>query len=317
MATEDYVSVAADDWYQRRREDAEGKFFREVANQGPRRGEGGSTRQGIYCFTADGKLLAYKNAGQLPDVMRDTLRQGLREWNKLPAERRKPGAIKVDSLDKTDPRYTRTPPAGGLIVNVYTRILDREDGKYCKGTCKTLGGDRAARDHLWLTESEWKSLVPADPKKGDKAALPAKIAERILRFHLTDNTRGEPPMWRQEDIRKHDLSLIVDEVTDSRIVLRFEGSALLASNADVAKADRGFDVRILGHVGFDRTKKAIDRFDAVAVGEHWGEGTFTRGARPGRQPLGIAFELASGKSAADLVPPQAGREIDNYFGRGR
>src|SRR5262249_14931810 len=122
MATEDYVPVAADDWYQRRRDDAEGRFFRRVADQGPRKGEGGSTRQGIYCFTADGRLLAYKNAGQAPDVMRDVLKQGLREWQKLPADRRKAGAVKVDDPDKTDPIYSRTPPPGGLIVTVYTRI---------------------------------------------------------------------------------------------------------------------------------------------------------------------------------------------------
>src|SRR5205823_3369628 len=82
--------VAGDDWYQRRRQDAEGAFFRKVADQGPRKGAGGSTRQGIYCLTPDGTLLAYKNAGQAPDVMREVLRRGLAEWKKLPATRRKP-----------------------------------------------------------------------------------------------------------------------------------------------------------------------------------------------------------------------------------
>ena len=56
MAQEQFVPVTADDWYQRRRQDAEGKFFRQVADQGPRKGQGGSTRQGIYVLTADGEL---------------------------------------------------------------------------------------------------------------------------------------------------------------------------------------------------------------------------------------------------------------------
>jgi hypothetical protein len=124
-------------------------------------------------------------------------------------------------------------------------------------------------------------------------------------------------MWRKEDIRSHGLTLIVDELTEAKIGLRLEGSALLATNADTAKADRGFEVRLIGQISYDRAKKAIDRFDVVAVGDHWGEGTFTRGARPGRHPLGIAFELSTGKSAADLVPPQAAREIENYLGRSR
>ena len=44
MATEEYVAVTGDDWYERRRDDTQGKFFRSVADQGPRKGEGGSTR---------------------------------------------------------------------------------------------------------------------------------------------------------------------------------------------------------------------------------------------------------------------------------
>src|SRR5436309_14380512 len=99
MGTTDYVAVAGDDWYERRRQDAEGEFFRKVADEGPRKGEGGSTRQGIYCLTADGKLLAYRNA-QNPDVMREVLRRGLAEWRKLPETTRKPGAPAVNDPDR-------------------------------------------------------------------------------------------------------------------------------------------------------------------------------------------------------------------------
>src|SRR5262245_65881161 len=102
MAREQFVAVSADDWYQRRRQDAEGEYFRKVADQGPRKGAGGSTRQGIYAFTADGKLLAYKNAGQNPDVMREMLQQSLVAFKRLPAEQRKPGAVQVPDLEKVD-----------------------------------------------------------------------------------------------------------------------------------------------------------------------------------------------------------------------
>src|SRR5437867_11155615 len=116
MATEDYVPVTGDDWYQRRRDDAEGRFFRTVSDQagrGSRDASGGSTRQGIYCFSAIGKLLAYKTAGQAPDVMRDVLRHGLAAWRRLPEAERRPGTIKIEDVQKLDGRYTRTPPAGG------------------------------------------------------------------------------------------------------------------------------------------------------------------------------------------------------------
>jgi hypothetical protein len=314
MATQDYVAVTGDDWYQRRRQDAEGEFFRKVADQGPRKGEGGSTRQGIYCFTADGQLLVYKNAGQAPDVMRETLQRGLAEFKRLAAERRKPGAVQVGDQGRFDPSYVRTPPPNGLIIDVYTRILDRDGkGELCQGTCSVRGGDKAARDHLWITESEWKPLVQADPKLGDRFPLPSRIAERIARFHLLDNTRGEPPMWRHEDIRKSEMALVAEKADRDNVLLRLEGSVLLATNADLAKADRGYEARLLGYVAHDG--KNITRFDLVAVGDHWGEGTYTRNARPGRQPLGVAFELARGDRPSDKVPPQAAREIGAYVPR--
>src|SRR5439155_3484399 len=118
-----------------------------VADQGPRKGVGGSTRQGVYCFTADGTLLAYRNHHD-PAVLRDDLHKALRQWEALPPERRRPGGVTVEDGGRPDRRYHRAPPPGGLVVNVFTRILDRNEGDFCPGTCSRVGGDFAARDHL-------------------------------------------------------------------------------------------------------------------------------------------------------------------------
>ena len=312
MAREEYVPVACDDWYQRRRKDAEGDFFRAVAEQGPRKGSG--TKQGIYMLTADGKLLAYKNAGQAPDVMREVLADGLKKWNRLPDELRRPGAVRVPDLDKTDAGYTRKPPAGGLIVNVHARALERADaGSLGDAACSVGDGDEASRDHLWLTAEECKSLLPAGAKVGDTFPMPDSVAFRIARFHLIDNTRGEPPMWRRDDVRKGDLAVVVESATPDGITLRLEGAALLSTDANPDKATRGYEPRLLGYIFYDVKKDRITRFDVVAVGDHWGEGRFTRGARGGRKPLGVAFELATGEKPGDLVPPQAAREVEAYF----
>src|SRR5262245_25452640 len=312
MATEDYVAVTGDDWYQRRRTDAEGRFFRKVADQGPRKGEGGSTRQGIYCFTADGELLTYRNHLD-PAVMRDELRRALRNWDRLPAQRRKPGGVPVGDAGALDARYHREPPKGGLVIRTWTRILDRKDGTYCKGTCTATGHDFASRDHVWLTPVEVKAIASIEPKKGESAALPDAVAVRLARFHLVDNTRGEPPHWEKNQVRSLKMTLTVADVSDERLKLRLDGAALLATGADVKNAGRGFDVRLLGWVEVDRGKKAVTRFDAVAVGDHWGEGHFTRGARPGKAPLGIAFELAKGDDPGDRVPPQGARWLEGYY----
>ena len=315
LAKDEFIPVTGDDWYQRRREDAEGEFFRKVADQGPRKGVGGSTRQGIYCFTASGKLLAYKNH-QDPDVMRSVAEQALAEFKNLPAEEREPGAVKVPDADKPDPRYHRAPPPGGLVVNVYTRILDHDDkGEFCKGSCKTAGGDQSARDHLWLTKAEWQGLVPKDAKTGDHFPMPAAIARRVARFHTVDNTRGEPPFWSDQEVRKSEMTWTVEEATPAKVRLRLDGSVLVATDADTQKAKRGYDAKLLGYLEYDPAKKEIGRFDLVVLGDFWGDGTYTRGGREGRQPLGIAFELAKGDRPADRVPPQAAREINAYLGK--
>ena len=315
MATEDFVPVTADDWYQRRRQDAEGEFFRKVANQGPRKGEGGATRQGIYVLTADGELLSWKNAGQNADVTRDELNRALERFKKLPASRREPGAVEIGEPGKLDPAYTRTPPPGGLIVRVHARILDHTGDEFCKGSCKTTGGDASARDFLWLTRDEVRSMAPAKTDIRFTYDVPKPVAERIVRFHLIDNTRGEPTFWDAKHVRHSKLKLTVIRATPDAIDLRLDGEALLSTDADPSKADRGYDVRLRGDLRYLPAKQTFDRFDVAAVGDHWGEGTFTRGARPDRKPLGVAFGLIAGERAADRVPPQGAREVRRYFGR--
>jgi hypothetical protein len=317
MAGEDFVPVTCDDWYQRRRQDAEGEFFRKVADQGPRKGQGGSTRQGIYVLTADGELLSYKNAGQLADVTREELQRALGKFHRLPEHRRAPGAVEVGDPGKPDPRYTRTPPEGGLVVRVHARILDRtEDGELCKGACKTLGGDRASRDFLWLTRDEVRAFAPAKAEPGFTYEVPRAVRDRILRFHLVDNTRGEPNFWERTDVRRSRMTLTVTGASPAGVELRLDGDALLATDADPEKARRGYEVALRGHLRYLPDRQTFDRFDVAALGEHWGEGTYTRGARPGRTLFGVAFgPVASGDDPTDRVPPQAARELNRYFGK--
>jgi hypothetical protein len=289
-----------------------------VSDQGPRGGQK-DTRQGIYLLTAGGKLLAYKNAGQRPDVMREVLRDGLAKWAKLPEAERAPGAVKVPEAGPLDGGYSRKPPANGVIVNVHARALEkaqRADG-VADAVCEIGDGDEASRDHLWLTEQEWRAMAPASAQVGQVIEVPPAVVERIARFHLIDNTRGEPPLWREEEVRKAEMNLTVEEADAAHVLLRLDGRALLATDGYAHKAQRGYDAALLGYVRYNRPADRIERFDLVALGEHWGEGQFTRGARPGRTPLGVAFELARGDKPGDTVPPQAARMEGEYFGAAR
>jgi hypothetical protein len=177
------------------------------------------------------------------------------------------------------------------------------------------GGDKASRDFLWLTQDEVKSLVPAEPKVGLSFPVPAAIAERIARFHLLDNTRGEPEFWKKEQVRRNTMTLTVTVSTPESIELRLDGSALMATNADADKADRGFDVKLRGELRYAVKTETFDRFDVAALGQHWGETTFTGKARTGKTPLGVAFTLADLTKPGNTIPPQGVRYDPPYWGK--
>jgi hypothetical protein len=308
LATEEFVPVTIDDWYQRRRQDDEGRFFIKVANQGPRKGEGGATRQGIYCLTADGELLAFKNAGQSAEATRDQLRSALDTFRKLPANRRQPGAIDVAPPGPPDRNYTRTPPEGGLIVRVHGRILDKNDVGVTKATCDFTGGDKASRDFLWLTANEVRAM--------GGGTVPKSVVTRLARFHLIDNTRGEPDFWKPEEVRDAELTLTVTSSTPARVEMSLAGRVLMADAADALTSQRGYECDLTGRLTYDVAARTFTRFDVAALGHHWGASTFTRkGVRPGRSLYGVAFGLPAGTRPGDRVPPQGARDLAGYLGR--
>ncbi|HZU34625.1 MAG TPA: hypothetical protein VFA18_01880 [Gemmataceae bacterium] len=319
MAREDFIPVVGDDWYERRRQDAEGEFFRRVsdaAGRGNHDADGGPTRQSIYCLTASGKLLYAKNAGQLPSEMRKALRWGLEAWNKLPEAERRPGAIHVPEL-KPDPAFDRSLPSGGLILKTYTRALRRTAKGSLEPADVRMGGVRVSPqiDHVWITEPEWRALVPAEPKVGQRLPVPATLTQRLCRYHLVDSTIGEPVFWTAKQVRSARFNLVVEQVTPTGVRLRLEGTALLTTHPQIRYADRGYDVRLLGHLDYDREHRTFGRFDVVALGDSWGKNPiYNRGPKE-RTPLGVVFELSDGQTPADRVPPQGIRDRDDYLPR--
>ncbi|MEZ5305005.1 MAG: hypothetical protein R3F11_30820, partial [Verrucomicrobiales bacterium] len=287
---------------------ADGEFFRAVANQGPRKGEGGSTRQGRYAFTAAGKLLGFNN-NRGPERLLRMLGEALDAWSNLPAAERSPEKVEDG---REDPRYAKAPPAEGAVVKVYTRVMEEGAAGKSLQRCEAPAADEsfrhrgfgAATDHLWLRAEDLAALrPPADAKAGQPIPVPAAIAARIARFHLTDNSRGEPPHWNRDEIRQLALQIVPQGGGKARL----EGSAHLETKS----GDRGFQGKILGSLAFDGG--ALAKLDFIALGDHWGDGPYTKGARPGRTPIGFAFQYLPEPKPADQIPPQAGRWLQGYY----
>jgi hypothetical protein len=320
VARAEFVPVVGDDWYQRRRQDGEGEFFRRVSDQagrGDHSTDGGSTRQGIYCLTAAGRLLAFKNCGNSAEETQKLLQRALDAWNKLPATERQAGAVSVRE-GPLDPRYVRTPPAGTLIASVYTRLLERD--AHGKLSIRDTAPDRARgepqRDHLWIRESEWRALIPVRPEPGDHIPVPEAVQQRLFLFHLVDNTAGEPFAWRFEDLRSGSLSLTVENVAATKIKLRLQGNALLATDADLGRAERGYDARLLGYLTYDRSKHSFVTFNCVVLGACWGQQAIGGFRQRDQRLLGVALEFA-GDAPADRIPPQGARWMEGYWRPGR
>ncbi len=269
---------------------------------------------GFMLCTAQGKVLRSQKSWQ----------HDLELFTNLSAAEKKPGATSVGPRGPLSPKlFALTPPAKGLILKMYQRTLASDGlGKLSAPKKTDHGGGNwqlaePQRDFVWLTEAEWKSLVPTQPQKGHSFSVPQVIQRRIFRFHLTPEPMGLHGVWASDQVRKGSLALTVQSVSDRVVEMRLEGTALLADRADLAKSRSAFDVRLLGFFVYDRALQRFDRIDIVAIGDTWD-------AKAGRYdikaPLGIAFELAAEDSPADRRPPR-GAWIDldrksglqNYF----
>ena len=312
LVTKEFIPVCTDDWYTRRRQDSEGDFFRLMSTAAGRNAPAGETRQGIYAFAADGTVLGYKNAGNDPKTMKRVFVEALKNFAQLSEKKRKPGGTEIPEHGKLDPKYTRTLPTDGLVLKVNARILDRKDEAICVGTCEQEGGSKASRDFLWLTKEEAQSLLPKVREVGQTLSVPTKIAERIARFHLVDDTRGEPTHWKREEIRSSQLGLTVTSASAEFVELRLDGAFTMATKSEVEKADRGFEVKLRGTLRYSLVSNQFDRIEITALGMHWGDHTHAGKARPGKNLLGVAFTL---DDSGAKVPPQGIRNEAAYWGK--
>jgi hypothetical protein len=171
----------------------------------------------------------------------------------------------------------------------------------------------AQPDFFWLTEAEWKSLVPANPKKGDQFAVPEALTKRIFGSRLDPNQLiGEP---HYAPVRSGELTLTVEDISSSSVRLRIAGSALLRVDFETAQktGQEGEEARLVGFLDYDLQKNIFTRFDIVAVGDTYGLLSPGLGhllySRPGRSPYGVVFELVSGTGGTSIPP--------GYYGTGK
>jgi len=323
------------------RADAVGQFLRDSGLKLAR------LEGALWCVTPGGKILESnlvvenKKETFKPDF---DLKKALEKWQALPEAERAPGAVKVGEMGVADLQHSvLAPPPGTLILKLHYRAFMRDGDKLrysteddlwhdetgekteAKQTYKRITTPQAHPDHMWLSEAEWKSLMPANPKVDDKFAMPTGIADRLVRRHLNPRTvyDGHSDGLDKTSVRAAELTLTVEAVSASAVRLRLDGHAKLGEPpppdmvaGKVASMTKwGYEPTLLGFLEYDPRKQVFTRFDAVALGDQFGRvGLVIGAARPGCQPLGITFELVKGDRPADRVPPGSASPARPYFG---
>jgi hypothetical protein len=283
---------------------------------------------GNHCVavTAGGRRLGGKEHLKLRER---ELGPALEEYRKLPEEERKPKL--PDAKEAQPPRRPVPPPPGnGLIVRGYCTYLKREaDGSIVRSPqfYYRQNPDRwpveTQSDHLWLREREWKGLVPADPKAGDRIEVAAPLRKRFYGSMGIDYMEGSVNSLAP---RETSMTLTVEKANGERIHLRLDGAARLGREfvavGSKEKDSRGSEIRVLGFLEVDRKTGAFDRFDVVGVGRAWGNKMeyVGREVKLDDEPwlYGIACELVRTRTPLDLIPPynllHYGGSIRPYFG---
>lgn len=310
-----------------RAKNPEGEFLRDCGCQWV-------TSSGYMdCLSAGGKRLGHFPSAKILD-----------EFRKLPEEQRKPVIVDLKSGESVIPE----PPKNGLVLKVHTRALARDDkGVYRnvtvddyplkKGNVKSFEEHRhyfgPNTDYMWLTEAEWRSLVAGKFAKGDKREVSKAIADRLALFHLMPRRlTSEGASWSKAHLKTARLTLIVDDAGPAKVRFRAVGFAHLGSTYDASKATTpngplpfGYEAPLHGIIEYDLQKDAITRFDLIALGDVWGRwGDANNNSqtveRPGRHPVPVAFELATGRTPTERIPPGGNGsyvEKTGYFGVGK
>jgi hypothetical protein len=231
------------------------------------------------------------------------LAEGIKKWKALPADERR----KVDEIGAYDLGQEPAPPKGGLILQVYSRALTPIDGKLAPYKTEVSRSWEPGRDFVWLTEDEWRSLIPTDPKVGQRHDVSSAIQMRLVRRYLIDLVRvgGNGGPRRPEEILKREMTLTVEHADVATMRLRINGAARVATHdaGSGAKDDKPKidDYDITGVIDYDASKKALTRFDMLAFSQtgHYDE------IHNKTLPFGVAFELLEGKTPAERSPPSS------------
>ena len=296
---EQFIPAADEVSRLQRGEDAEAVFFQSFCEDGHYKGRTtpSRTRQGIYAIAPRGALLGACTTRD-PRVMARMIRGALVAWRERPPAQRKLEPPRREALAAVT-RWRDKFPVDGLVLEVTTRDLKRD------GPIERAHRHDWNRDFAWFRADEARAFVPAAPRVGDRHQVPRPLIERLVRYHLVDNVRGQTSAHREKSVERAELVATVRAVDGDVISLALTG-ATRASNRgrwsvrgfddqnDPSQQQLGFETELLGDATFDLAAGRFTAFEVVATGTRWGGTKFNaRGDDLSASPIGVVLRLAA------------------------
>jgi hypothetical protein len=327
LLRERFIAVSIDVMAAAKRRDAAADFLRESGCVRFR------SSGYVSVVTADGKTLGIVNpngyrtgVGTRAVGLQDWLRARLVEWEALPEERRRPGAVEVPRLEPedVDPNFLALrPPKNALVLRVTNRTMqwnesgaprhlcadDFDSEEVCSSESLVARYRDPANDFMWVLEEEWRALFRDDARSGLTFAVPEPLKLRLFGHQLNPNLGIQGSRaYSPRSIESCELNVTVEEATDESIRVCLEGNALLDSAGGLGTR-LIYRPAVLGHATYDRKRGAVTEFELVAFGEL--SGRLHRGPASlfSEKPrlLGVAFDLIPEPKGAQRLRPNAAR----------
>ena len=293
-AAKRFVCAADEVWRLQRGSEADCVYFQQTVNNGERITDRGS-RQGMWILAPGGVVLASINSRDVDKVLK-TLDEGFAAWNALDPER-----MRIPESANLDPehRWEDSLPEDGLVLERIAREL------HPRGLA-SKPHPRWNRDYVWFDRNE----LAAFAQNADVLFLPV-FAERLARFHLVDNPRGQTIPFAKEELVDAKLSarVVARSGTQVRFVLEghtradSDGSWKLGQNSWKPKREmpHGIECDLLGEATFDLATRRFEAFELVAIAQRWGR-TLMNGRTRQSDPGLVAFHLSMAKDPPRIAP---------------
>ncbi len=250
-----------------------------------------------------GKLLSSVNSLD-PEVVIKTINQGLQEWENL------------SNLDKqlprnfspiTSHRWEDSYPKSGLVLKGAKADLLSDPPN------PSNRGDRWNMDHVWFSEQESHLWVPKIKNIGAIYECPKIIKDRLFRFHLVDNVRGQTLPFASEEIKTANLNVELVDINDSSLELKISGDSKAIAKGKWKLGeniwtpphdlDHSISTNILGKAIYDTNKNSFTQFDLVVIG-NWKGKTENNGRKFGPElgTIGMQYNLAEDIPSNKIAP---------------